>query len=132
MHFEVDARKPVDHRNWSDNIEFTAREIAEPSSVDELMEAVKSAPRRVKVFGTAHSFNDIADTDDVHVSLKNFTNIKVNKAGRSVTFGAGVTYTQLIEALVKEGLALPNLPSLPHLNVVGSVVTGTHGSGVSN
>lgn len=49
-----------------------------------------------------------------------------------VRFGAGVTYTTLIKALVERKLALPNLPSLPHLNVVGSVVTGTHGSGIDN
>ncbi len=49
-----------------------------------------------------------------------------------VRFGAGVTYTTLIKALVERKLALLNLPSLPHLNVVGSVVTGTHGSGIDN
>ena len=46
-----------------------------------------------------------------------------------MTFGAGVTYTKLIEALKAEKLAIENLPSLPHLNVIGSVMTGTHGSG---
>ena len=29
-------------------------------------------------------------------------------------------------------MALTNLPSLPHINVVGSVVTGTHGGGINN
>ena len=29
-------------------------------------------------------------------------------------------------------MALPNLPSLPHINVMGAVVTGTHGSGIYN
>ena len=38
----------------------------------------------------------------------------------------------LLQALVKEQVAVPNLPSLPHLNVVGSVVTGTHGGGLNN
>ena len=50
----------------------------------------------------------------------------------TVTFGAGVTYTKLIEKLVEAKMALPNLPSLPHINVVGSVVTGTHGGGIRN
>lgn len=30
------------------------------------------------------------------------------------------------------GLALPNMASLPHISVAGSVATGTHGSGVAN
>ena len=29
-------------------------------------------------------------------------------------------------------MALKQVPSLPHLNIVGSVVTGTHGSGYNN
>ena len=49
-----------------------------------------------------------------------------------MTYGAGVTYTELIEALKKERMAINNLPSLPHINVVGSIVTGTHGSGIHN
>ena len=35
----------------------------------------------------------------------------------------------MIVAVDKAGLALPNVPSLPHVNVVGSTVTATHGSG---
>lgn len=46
-----------------------------------------------------------------------------------VTFGAGMTYSQLIKAVDAQGLAIQNLPSLPHINVVGSMITGTHGSG---
>lgn len=85
----------------------------------------------MKVFGTTHAFHDIADTDGTHVSTENFTDIKYDPDTTFVTFGAGVIYTKLIEALVKEGRAITNMPSLPHLNVVGTVVTGTHGSGLA-
>lgn len=84
------------------------------------------------MYGTAHSFSDIADTDGLHISLANFTDIAVDASQRSVTFGAGVTFTMLIKALTEHKMALRNLPSLPHINVVGSVVTGTHGSGMEN
>lgn len=86
----------------------------------------------VKVYGTAHCFNDIADTDGVHISLTKLTNIAVDTSKYEVRFGAGVTYTMLIDALKEHKMALMNLPSLPHINVVGSVVTGTHGSGMEN
>mmetsp|Transcript_9651 Transcript_9651/g.16213 ORF Transcript_9651/g.16213 Transcript_9651/m.16213 type:complete len:115 (-) Transcript_9651:969-1313(-) len=46
-----------------------------------------------------------------------------------VTFGAGHTYSQLINVVDREGYAIENLPSLPHINVVGSMLTITHGSG---
>lgn len=46
-----------------------------------------------------------------------------------VSFGAGCIYSDLLIAVDAAGKALPNLPSLPHINVVGSMVTTTHGSG---
>ena len=49
-----------------------------------------------------------------------------------MTFGAGVKYADLIEALKEQRMAINNLPSLPHINVVGSLMTGTHGSGIKN
>lgn len=82
------------------------------------------------MYGSAHSFSDIADTDGLHISLANLTDISVDQSKMTVTFGAGVTYTMLIKKLTEHKMALRNLPSLPHINVVGSVVTGTHGSGM--
>lgn len=84
------------------------------------------------MYGSAHSFSDIADTDGLHISLANLTDISVDQSKMTVTFGAGVTYTMLIKKLTEHKMALRNLPSLPHINVVGSVVTGTHGSGMQN
>lgn len=41
-----------------------------------------------------------------------------------------MTYSMLIRAVKGHGAyAIPNLPSLPHINVVGGMGTGTHGSG---
>ena len=95
-------------------------------------ELKSDSPRKMKVAGTSHSFNDIADTDGVRISTQNMNKVHVDKDKMEVTFGAGITYTKLIEALVANDVAIPNVPSLPHLNVVGSVMTGTHGSGVLN
>ena len=46
--------------------------------------------------------------------------------------GGGVTYAELIKALEKEKMALKVLPSDLSMNVIGSIVTGTHGSGIRN
>ena len=86
----------------------------------------------MRAVGTKHSFSEIADTEGTILNLQHLRKIIVDKEAMTVTFGAGVTYIKLLEALVKEQVALPNLPSLPHLNVVGSVVTGTHGGGLNN
>ena len=84
--------------NWSKNIEFTARHRDTPSTVDELAALVRDS-RRVKVVGTTHSFNDIADTEGTQVSLEKMTDIQVDVENKLVTFGAGVTFTMLIKAL---------------------------------
>jgi len=47
----------------------------------------------------------------------------------TVRIGSGVTYSMLLDKLKEEKVAISNLPSLPHLNVVGSLVTGSHGGG---
>ena len=38
----------------------------------------------------------------------------------------------MIPKVEEQGLAIPNLPSLPHINIVGSMITGTHGSGIQH
>src|SRR5690606_38351781 len=56
----------------------------------------------------------------------------VDTAARTVRVGSGVRYAELARRVHAHGLALPNMASLPHISVAGSVATGTHGSGVSN
>jgi xylitol oxidase len=81
------------------------------------------------VLGSGHTFNHIADTNTngVFVSLVKMKDVVVGE--NTVTFGAGCIYADLLKVVDQAGKALPNLPSLPHINIVGSVVTGTHGSG---
>lgn len=86
----------------------------------------------MRAFGTFHSWNDIADTDGTHISTANFKDITIDVEKRSVTFGAGVTYSMLVEALKTEKMAIENLPAMPNINVVGSVMTGASGSGIHN
>jgi len=83
----------------------------------------------VKVQGSGHTFNHISDSyhNGVIINLINFKDVKVEED--VVHFGAGITYSDLIRHVDAAGKALPNVPSLPHINVVGSMITATHGSG---
>ena len=56
--------------------------------------------------------------------MDNFKSISVDEEKKEVTFGAGVTFDDLIKELYKHELALSNLPSITSMNVVGAVVTG--------
>jgi alditol oxidase len=117
--------------NWAGNVSFSAARFHQPGSVAELQRLVASSAR-VKVLGTGHSFNRIADTTGDLISLARLPAVISVDAGRArVTASAGVTYGELAAQLHAAGHALANLGSLPHISVAGACATGTHGSGDS-
>ncbi|MFF4659614.1 FAD-binding protein [Streptomyces sp. NPDC001381] len=121
-------------RNWAGNITFAAGELHRPDSSDALRALVASSGR-VRVLGSGHSFNTIAEpgADGVLLSLDALpAEAEVDTAARTVRVGGGVRYAELARRVHAHGLALPNMASLPHISVAGSVATGTHGSGVRN
>ena len=119
-------------RNWAGNIVFNARQVIQPASLEELQAIVHQA-ERLRVLGSGHSFNRIADTGDVLVSLAGLSGIRsLDPVARTVTIWGGTTYAQLLPALHAAGYALENLASLPHITVAGAVNTATHGSGNGN
>jgi xylitol oxidase len=85
----------------------------------------------VRALGSRHSFNELADGTGTLVSLEELP-AEITVTGQHVSVPAGVRYGVLAEFLQEQGLALPNLASLPHISVAGAVATGTHGSGDGN
>ncbi|MGW0332737.1 D-arabinono-1,4-lactone oxidase [Streptomyces sp. NPDC003011] len=120
--------------NWAGNIIYTAKELHRPHSPTALA-ALVAGSARVRVLGSGHSFNTIAEpgTDGVLLSLAGLpAEVDVDTAARTVRAGGGVRYAELARRVHGHGFALPNMASLPHISVAGSVATGTHGSGVGN
>ncbi|MFI8230804.1 D-arabinono-1,4-lactone oxidase [Streptomyces sp. NPDC085900] len=120
--------------NWAGNITYTAKELHRPHSLDALGALVAGSPK-VRVLGSGHSFNEIAEpgAEGVLLSIAALPPvIDVDTAARTVRVSGGVRYAELAREVDAHGLALPNMASLPHISVAGSVVTGTHGSGVGN
>jgi len=116
-------------RNWAGNLVYGAAQLAHPESLDQAREAIASR-EQIRMLGTRHSFNDIADTDGTLIVLDRMPRItEVNDARDAVRVSAGLRYGDIAPALEAEGLALANLASLPHISVAGAVATGTHGSG---
>jgi alditol oxidase len=117
--------------NWAGNYAYRAERLHRPATLDGVREIVAAAPR-VRVLGSRHSFNDIADSREL-VALDGLpADVVVDRAGGTVSFGAGLRYGELARVLGEEGLALHNLASLPHISVAGAVATATHGSGNSS
>jgi xylitol oxidase len=116
-------------KNWAGNLTYSASRVAHPTSIDEAREMITSADR-VRILGTRHSFNDIADTDGTLVCLDAMPRIiEVDESAQSVRVSGGIRYGGLAPVLHDRGLALANLASLPHISIAGAVATGTHGSG---
>jgi xylitol oxidase len=123
------------NKNWSQTITYRALSVERPDSVREIQDLMENQTiTSVKAFGTRHCFNTIADTreDGIHICLDAFKMIRCDNDRDEVHFGAGVTYSELIEEVDRTGKAVENLPSLPHINVVGSMITCTHGSGANH
>ena len=120
--------------NWAGNITYTAKELHRPYSVGAIGSLVAGSAR-VRVLGSGHSFNEIAEPgpEGVLLSIADLPPvIDVDRAARTVRVSGGVRYAELARTVYAHGLALPNMASLPHISVAGSVATGTHGSGVGN
>ncbi|HMD39927.1 MAG TPA: D-arabinono-1,4-lactone oxidase [Candidatus Acidoferrum sp.] len=118
--------------NWAGNLEYSTENLYTAKSLDEIPAFVKKQ-FKLKVLGSRHCFNNIADSKDGFLSLKPLDEIvSLDAQARTVTVDAGITYGQLSPLLEAKGFALHNLASLPHISVAGACSTATHGSGQKN
>ncbi len=119
-------------QNWAGNVLFNESAIVYPRTMEELQHLVRENDK-VKVRGTAHSFNYIADTHALALSLQDLPQeIVIDADLMQARVPAGIKYGDLAKHLHQKGFALNNLASLPHISVAGTVMTGTHGSGSKN
>ena len=117
--------------NWSGNLTYGTDHLEEASSLDQIRSVIKSNTK-LKVLGSRHCFNTIADSQHHLLSLKPMREISLNSTAKTVSIQPGVTYGQLGPYLDERGFALHNLASLPHISVAGACTTATHGSGEKN
>jgi len=116
--------------NWAGNIAFDPARLHRPVSIEQVQEIVAGA-ERVRVLGSGHSFNTIADTAADLISVAGLApDIRIDAERGTVSVAGGVRYGELVTRLDDAGYALHNLGSLPHISIAGAVATGTHGSGV--
>ena len=119
-------------QNWSKNVDFNDRGYLQPDSLSELQELIRSNAK-IRARGTAHCFNEIANTSSYAINLAKMPRvIEVSAETKSVKVSPGLTYGELAPVLHSQGWALNNLASLPHISIAGSISTGTHGSGIKN
>src|SRR5690625_3415353 len=129
-------------QNWAGNHSY-AGELVSPTSLEAAAEAVAGATR-VRPLGSRHSFNAIADSAGLLISLEHLAYRHPSLAHDApsgpepvldehtghVRVPAATRYADLARFLEERGRTLPNFASLPHLSIAGSLATATHGSGV--
>ena len=118
-------------KNWAGNYTYRAHKLHRPSTIEQVQEIIANASC-VRVLGSRHSFNDIADSSELITLEAMPVDVVVDHAADTVSFNAALKYGELVEALNEESVALHNLASLPHISVAGAVATATHGSGETN
>jgi alditol oxidase len=119
-------------QNWAGNLTYSTGNVFYPNTVSELSSQVKKCTK-LRGLGTRHCFNNIADSKYNLISSAKLNQIhSLDAINKTVTVGAGIKYGELSPYLDKQGFALHNLASLPHISVAGSIITATHGSGVQN
>lgn len=119
----------VSGTNWAGNLTYGAERLVVAKSVAEAQAAVRNADR-LRVVGSHHSFNDIADTTGTQLSLEKMTSVvSLDTIRHRVTVEGGTRYSDIGPWLSQRGYALPNLATLPHLTIAGACATATHGSG---
>lgn len=122
----------VGRTNWAGNYTYSTDNLVAPKTVEELQELIKSY-KKVKGLGTMHCFNGIADSKFNQISTAALNKvISLDKENETITVESGIKYGEFCEYLDKNGFALHNLASLPHISVAGACSTSTHGSGISN
>jgi len=119
----------IHHQNWAGNTPFNAARFHQPTTITDLQEVVRKADK-VRVIGSRHCFNDIADTTGDLFSLNNLDNkTTIDHEHHTATVNAGITYRELCPQLHAAGYALRNMASLDHITVIGACMSATHGSG---
>jgi xylitol oxidase len=93
--------------NWAGNITYSARELHRPHSLDGIA-ALVAESARVRVLGSGHSFNEIAEPgpEGVLLSIAGLPPlIDVDTTARTVRVPGGVRYAELARAVDATGRA---------------------------
>ena len=116
-------------RNWARHFRYRPGEYVRPTTEGEIIELVRDS-RRVRVFGSGHSFNAGVVSDDTLVSLDDYSGlIWKDPEKKQIAVKGGTRVRDVAELLLKEGLAFEALPSHDAQSIAGILSTDVHGTG---
>ncbi|MCU1685615.1 MAG: L-gulonolactone oxidase [Amycolatopsis sp.] len=119
--------------NWAGTATADPLRVHRPRSTSEIVDAVTTSAtdgRRVKAWGSGHSFTPIAVADSDALDLTAWTGVaSADVETGLVTVRSGTTLKVLNAELDNLGLAMVNLGDIDTQTVSGAISTGTHGTG---
>jgi D-arabinono-1,4-lactone oxidase/FAD binding domain len=116
-------------RNWAGRFRYTPVMYAEPSEEVEIVRAVRNAAK-VRVFGAAHSFNEGNVSEQLLMSLDNYTGlVSEDLANSQITVRGGTRVRDVVKLLAQDDLAFAALPSHDAQSIAGILSTDVHGTG---
>ena len=116
-------------RNWAGRFRYAPIMYAEPSTEEEIVGAVRNSAK-VRVFGAGHSFNEGNVSDQVLISLDNYSGlVSKDLANSQITVRGGTRVRDVVKLLAQDGLAFAALPSHDAQSIAGILSTDVHGTG---
>ena len=125
------ASRPIPWRNWSGAQSCLPLERLAPKNLDELIQAIRQAPGKIRPVGSGHSFSALVPTDGTLLSLSHFSGLLEHDAqSLQAEFAGGTPMSQMGAPLKEVGQALVNMADIDYQTLAGAIATSTHGTGV--
>jgi len=110
--------------------------LEKPTTEAQIVNIVKNAyqsGRKIRVLADGHSWSQIAQTQDIMISLADYTGIlESNSQELTVRVRAGTPLHEISTELDRMDLAMMNLGSVAGQSIAGAISTGTFMSACSN
>jgi len=115
--------------NWARRFRYAPGRFVKPTTEGEIVELIQGA-RRVRVVGSGHSFNAGVVSDEILVSLDDYSGlVRKDPDKKQVAVKGGTRVRDVVDLLLDEGLAFSALPSHDAQSIAGILSTDVHGTG---
>ena len=116
-------------RNWARRFRYAPKKFVKANSEQEIIGLIQNA-RRVRVFGSGHSFNAGVVSDEVLMSLDDYSGLVWKDLDKKqLAVKGGTRVRDVVDLLLDEGFAFSALPSHDAQSIAGILSTDVHGTG---
>ncbi len=115
--------------NWAKRFRYRPSSFARPTSQGEIVDLVRGSSS-VRVFGSAHSFNEGVVSEGTLVSLDGYSGLVwKDRHTKRMAVKGGTRVRDVVKLMLDEGLAFRALPSHDAQSIAGILSTDVHGTG---